>query len=61
MGEENLRKITINDSRMNITFKNQDPTNITNETLESALAQNNHLESTKKSCKSFMSLSVLKR
>ncbi|AIQ74819.1 MULTISPECIES: AAA family ATPase [Paenibacillus] len=47
MGEENLRKITINDSRMNITFKNQDPTNITNETLESALAQNNHLESTK--------------
>lgn len=33
MGEENLRKITINDSRMNITFKNQDPTNITNETL----------------------------
>ncbi len=47
MLSENLRQITINDSRMNITFKNQDAPHIVNEIIETNSMLPNHLESIK--------------
>lgn len=41
---ENSRQITINDSRMNITFKNQDAVNITSEVMENQSSVPNHLD-----------------